>query len=239
MLVFVVSVKAMTYPQFAIGGPYEVVLIATNKTDHNSNCRVYLKTGNDQTFPYPVSLNGEPLQSISSIKLLWGPRGTDKIVISGGNDVKTGYIEILGADGYTMLDWTINYFYVYRENGAVLESIGVPNAPVSKDYYLPVERSEDCNTAIAWAPYGDSVPSTFNVQLTLYDDQGRLYASKSMRFEGQMASFFSELFNGIPTSFLGHLVLEAPYLFHFVGFRMVDSWNGPQFTAIEAATFQN
>ena len=236
-LALVSNAQAMTFAQLALGGPYELVLIVTNKTDHNSICQITLKSGNAQTWPSKISMNGGTLMNLGALNLMMGARTTSKTVFAGEAEVRTGYLEINGIDGYSITDFAVNYFYVYRDGKTVIDSTGVPASDSSNRFIVPVERGEACDTGFAWAPYVDpSVPASFDVTFALYDNRGQLFASVSKRFEGHTATFFSQIFQNLPASFVGHLRLEAQHRFYFVALRMDSPPGGPQFTAIEGQT---
>ena len=174
---------------------------------------------------------------LGALNLMMGARTTSKTVFGGDDVVRTGYLEINGIDGYSITDFAVNYFYVYRDNRTVVDSTGVPASIDSNRFIVPVERGESCDTGFAWAPYVDpSVPASFDVTLTLYDNRGQLFASLTKRFEGHTAIFFSQIFQNLPASFVGHLRLEAQHRFYFVALRMDSPPGGPQFTAIEGQT---
>lgn len=231
------TARAMTYAQVAVGGPYELVLIITNKMERNTQFSLVLKTGNDQAWPGRVSLNGGPSQMYARMNFYYGARVTGKVVITGDEEVRAGYLELNKIGDASVTDLAISYFYVFRENNMVVDSTAVPDSALSNRFLVPVERAQSCDTAFAWAPYvSSSVPASFDVTLTLYDNKGTVFATMVRRFEGHTALFFSQLFPNLPASFVGHLRLEAQYQFYFVALRMDSCPGGPQYTVVNAQT---
>ncbi len=212
-----VSRDVIVYPQLAVGGGYEVVLIVNN-------------TG-DTTWQGTI----EPLLDDGSLDYLTAqvvlqPRETKKLILSGGADAITTGLAIRGDAGSSTSVLAVAYFYNYFAAGVLADSTGVPMGVASSRFTFPVERSELINTGLAIRRLATQTDSP--ITLTLYNADGTLF--EEVPAGSDFAHFFDELFDDVPTDFKGSLVAESADEFYLVVLRLQYTQGGFQLTSVPA-----
>jgi hypothetical protein len=229
---------ATTFAQLALGAGYEAVLMVSNKTafQWKGSIDVYSEYG--KLWQGSWAVNGQSMTGLQSGTFTLQPKATSKFRITGDTITRTGYLEVEGDSSYSTLDVAVSYFYEYRINGVLQDTVGSPESAWDKSFELNVEKSPTVDTGIAWCPtYHFSTP-TFLINLSLYDSTGALTRSKQVAFIGHDAQFISELFPDLPTSFLGHLRIDSQDYIYLEVLRMErTSGSGFQLTSTPADNY--
>ncbi len=211
----VTAADVIVYPQLAVGGGYEVILLVNNTSDS-------AWTG-----------GAEPLLSDGSLDYLrtsidLGPRETRKYKFTGGPDAVTTGLVIVPDSGSDVSALAVSYFFNFSSGGELLDSTGVPAGTSARKFIFPVEKSAAVNTGLAMRrlPSQGDAPIT----LTLYGADGSKVQEIS-RGSG-LSRFFDELFTGVPQNFTGSVVAESSGDFYLVVLRLETTTAGFQLTSV-------
>jgi hypothetical protein len=220
----------MTWPQLALGGGYQCVILISNKTAFEWTGAFNLYQGYESAWVGNWSVNGQDFTGENGFTITLPSHGTMKIVIKGTDTVRAGYLTMYGSGYSSSYDVSIAYFYQYLTNGKLTTSTGSTDANSYKTFYFPVEASPSTNTGIAWAP-DYSTPETFDMIATLYipDESrvGQIYASKTIPISGHGGMFVDQMFPELSgTEFHGFLKIEAAYYFCLEVLRMDSAATG-------------
>jgi len=209
------ATDVIVYPQLAVGGGYEVVLIISNKSGSS------------------WSGVGKPLQNDPSLAFLrtqitLGPKETKKFVLTGGSTtIACGY-EIYGDLGSPNSAISVSFFYNYFQGEELQDSTGVPKSQYEQKYTFPVERASAIDTGLSIHRRANQ-PRT-QVTLTLIDANGNQLQKTFVASD--TSGFFSSLFTGLPASFIGSVVAESTDAFYMVVIRMENTETGFQLTSV-------
>lgn len=209
------SSDVIVYPQLAVGGGYEVVIIVSNKSASS------------------WSGTGKPLKNDGSMDYLatqitLGPKETKKYVLTGGSTTKACGFEIYGDNGSPNSAVSVNFFYNYYQDEALQDSTGVPKSQLAKKYTFPVERTSTVDTGLSIRRRADQ--PTSQVVLTLIDASGNQL--QQVHVGSDSSGFFTQLFTEVPSSFMGSVVAESPDEFYMVVIRMENTRTGFQLTSV-------
>jgi hypothetical protein len=211
------SGDVIVYPQLAVGGGYEVVLMVTNRSGSYWSGRA------------------EPLLDDGSLDALktrinLGPRETRKYTLTGGSEAIATGLVIAADPGSSVTALSVAYFFNFLSQGKLLDSTGVPKGESAGRFAFPVERTDSVNTglAIRRLPSQPDAPIT----LTLYGSDGAQLLETSS--ESNFAKFFNELFAAVPSDFVGSVVAESTEDFYLVVLRFETTGSGFQLTSVPA-----
>jgi hypothetical protein len=207
----------IVYPQLAVGGGYEVVLIVSNKSN-TSWSGIAKPLSADKSFDY----------LITSIQLAAGQ--TKKITLSGGPSTIATGLEIYGNPGYRNSALSVSYFFNFYQDGRLTDSTGVPKSQAAKKFTFPVEKSKTVDTGLAIRRRAHQVDSP--ITITLVDAQGKPIQQVSRG--SNFANFFTEQFTGVPSQFIGSVVAESLDEFYLVVIRLEETLPGFQLTSVPA-----
>ena len=235
-LVLLVSSPAIAanYAQFAIGGGYESLIYVTNKTGFPWAGTVWIHRGMNQPWQTAWNVNGQRLTGFTSFNFNLNAHESAKFRITGDATTRAGYCEIEGNSSSYDSDVAVSYFYEYRVNGVLQDSIGDSESAWGDEFLVAVERSSLINTGFAWCPSSRYSTSTFPMVLTLYDATGAVHRTRNYTFSGHEAQFLHEIFPGLATDFRGHLLIECQGYMYLAVLRMEYTPTGFQFTSTPA-----
>ncbi|MDA2924508.1 hypothetical protein MYX65_07605 [Acidobacteria bacterium AH-259-L09] len=222
--------RGTTYPQLALGGGFEGILIVSNKSNSSWEGTILLRQGNDQNWSSPWAVNGSAQTASTSFDITLGPDATKKFVLTGDAQAQTGYLLVAGRNGFTTSSITPSFFYNFFSNGRLVDSTGVPASSESTRFVFPVEKTETVNTGFAWAP--SSVTSPFQITLTLFDTDGSQVQKKTLTYEGHLARFFTEIFDSVLDGFIGKVLVESGNDIHLTVLRLEFTAGGFQLTSV-------
>jgi len=97
----------------------------------------------------------------------------------------------------------VAYYYEYRVNGQLQDTIRSPGSTWGDTMIFAVERTGTVDTGFAWCPSNRYSSGQFSIILTLCDRNGNVYQQKPVTFTGQEAQFISEVFPELPGGFVG------------------------------------
>lgn len=226
------SSPRVTYPQFALGGGYEVVVLMTNKSDSAWDGRASLLEGNAKPWSSPWKLNGDSLgRSNFDVKI--PPGGTRRYVFAADGAARAGYFVISGALTSTTEDLEISFFYNLRDRGELVDAVAVFPGVAGQMFHLPVERSSTVDTGVAWSPQSPIDPAlSTTIFGSVYDNFGRLFSSLQSSYTGQTAKLINEMTPGIPANFTGSISIVFGQPVHLTAFRIERSGTGIQLTSL-------
>jgi hypothetical protein len=210
------ATDVIVYPQVAVGGGYQVVIIISNKSDSNwSGVGKPLK--NDGTLDYLTT------------QITLGPKETKKYVLTGGSTTKACGFEIYGNSGSLNSAVSVNFFYNYIQDEQLKDSTGVPKSQLAKKFTFPIERTSTVDTGLSIRRRTNQ-PTT-QVALTLIDANGNQL--QQVYTGSDSSGFISSLFTTVPASFVGSVVAESPDDFYIVVIRMESTQTGFQLTSVQ------
>ncbi len=216
------------YPQLALGGGFEVIFSATNRSEAGWQGRVLLD-GGDWPAARGWSLDGEDRTGHSGFELDLEPNQTRQFVLSRRGGPVSGWLEVRPQPGSDAAALATAFFYNYSLEGQLEDSTGVAPARRTTAVRFPVSRASGLNTGLA-VRRSDS-PLTF----TLYHEDGSPLQQLTTPFEG--AVFFDELFFGVGEPFIGSVEVTCPQGFFIVVLRQELLGGGAfQLTSIPALT---
>jgi hypothetical protein len=221
LLSFGVLAEATTWPQLALGGGYQAVILISNKRSTDWNGQFFPKQGHEQAWTGTFRVNGQNYTGQPYFYVTVPAYTTIKLVLTGDDAAaQTGYLFMWGTSGSLSSDVSISYFYEYYVNGKLaMSNASIPGAPRTT-FYFPLEHSGTAsagvNTGLAWAPEVTTTPKQFNMTATLYltdkTGLGQLYAAKTFAYSGHTAQYITDMFPELSgADFKGFLKLDAEY----------------------------
>jgi hypothetical protein len=238
MIVLSLPVAAVTYPQLALGGGYQCVVLVSNKTPFEWAGKFYLYQGQKARWSGTWAVNGKSYTGSDGFNIIVPGYGTSKIIITGDDTARSGYMEMSASGSSSTYDVVLSYFYQHFSNGKMDTSTGSPDADSYKTFYFPVEFSATTNTGFAWAPWLSY--TNFEIIATLYvsADSGNVTIyTKKITFDGHKGQFINQLFPELNSAdFRGYLKLESQNYFYLEVLRMDTTENGILFTSIPPGT---
>ena len=219
----------MTFPQIVVGSGTECVILVSNKSDSTWRADFLVRQGNQQMWSGPLWVNGIDISSSNGFWVELPPFMSVKIRLVGGSQLAAGYIEVDPETGSSMLDIAVSFFYNFRDSqGDLLDSVSIPPSMFAgTEFLLPVERSDAVDTGFAWCP--GLLGGPFNVEVTLYREDGSVFQTKTVVFSGHAAQFFYQIFDNVPAEFLGMMRINAQNLFHVAVLRIEYTDSGFQY----------
>jgi len=211
-LVFVawasVAAASANFPQMALGGGYEVVLLVSNKLDREFSGFLVLQQGNYASWEGAITVNGEPADP-DRIDVDLPARGATRLLIKGDDTLRAGFLTVWGTGENFGGDILVTFFYNLIQGGKLVDSTGIPNSGSLTRTMFSVEKSMFANTGFAWARAFPGAAS-FDVTLKLYDEAGNEVRTKTLTYDGHLSKFFDEVFDNVPEEFVGQVRIEAP-----------------------------
>jgi hypothetical protein len=230
------------YPQLALGGGYQCILTVGNKSEAPWKGTALLRQGGEAAWGSAWSLNGQPKTGASSFDIVLAAHQTAQFVLGGDQLARSGYLRIVPDEGLSAQSLAMSFFYNYSPAASLTDAIGVPPGSAGRAFVFPVERSATVNTGFAWSPESPEeenpetgTPEPFAVLLTLYDEAGAKMSQATLLCDGHLARFFPEALPGVPSSFVGKMVVEAERRISLTVIRLESSGSGFQLTAVPAA----
>ena len=219
LLSFEVLAEARTWPQLALGGGYQAIILISNTKSTDWNGQFFPKQGHEQAWTGTWRVNGHDYTGQAYFNIAVPAYTTVKVVLTGDDSgpAQTGYLFMWGTGSSLSSDVSIAYFYEYYSGGKLMNSTGSIAGAPHTTFYFPLEYSRNSvNTGMAWAPEISTTPPQFNTTATLYltdgSGVGRLYGSKTFPYSGHVAQFITDIFPELSVaSFKGFLKLQADY----------------------------
>lgn len=231
LLAAVTSLPAITFSQLALGGGYRCILLVTNRGTVPWEGTVRIRKGNDEIWNTQWSLDGIDQTGNSGFDISLPARGTVKYILSSIDAVpRGGYLEIVAGGSHSTSDISVSFFYNLYLEDQLIDSVSTPQSRLNQRFILPVETGPGLNTGVAWAPFLSS--ESFPMQAALFDAEGAIIDEIDLTFSGHQAQFVNELFDNLPESFTGSLVVEAAEVFHLTAIRLELTDGGIQLTGV-------
>lgn len=208
LVIFACPCLHAQYAQLVLGGGYECVVILTNKLATEFNGGVDLRRGNGEPWNTPFQVNGEPSSS-TDVDVTLPAFGSVKLLLQGEETTAIGYLVVFGSGVNSGGDVAVAFFYNFYSDGRLVDSVGVPRGALYTSHAFGVEKSAKVNTAFAWAPPWTSLPA-FDITVRLYDAAGNQVQQKVVPYTGHFAKYFTEVFDGVPANFVGHVRVISP-----------------------------
>ena len=225
---------AIVYPQVALGGGYETLLIVTNMSNASGGVQLYLQQGAFQRWAGSWSVNGTTATGQEFVSFSLGPKETKKLVLRGDSQIRSGWLELRSCDSvgncYEPSVATSLFYNFYSSAGLLLDSTATPPSEPHNRFMFNVERTSVINTGLAIA----AGQLGFQLRFILNDAQGNPIGIKSQTYNGQMALFVDQLFSGVPQTLLGSVEVEADIAIHLVVLRFETTPQGFQSTSVPA-----
>jgi hypothetical protein len=228
------SLSAVTYPQLALGGGYECLVLVTNKLPTPFTGGLFLLKGNQVPWDTPYLVDGEAGEG-ATVNFSLAPLGSRRIFLQGFTELEVGYLDVRAYGDSLEDDVTVSFFYQYKVKGQLVDSTGVSASINSAGNLFPVEKTSTVNSGFAWARFSALDP--FEINLTLYDSEGEIFDQKTMTFNGHEAKFITEVFDNIPDGFVGHVRLVSTQKVAMIALRFEQVADGFQLTSAPVETF--
>ncbi|HEY2932804.1 MAG TPA: hypothetical protein VGK99_13755 [Acidobacteriota bacterium] len=225
----------IVFPQFALGGGFEVVLNLTNKSAAPWRGKIRALQGNAEPWVSPLQFEGVTPAGAGEFEVNLQARGFQRVVFKGDSVARAGYLEIAQGDKSAASDLVATFFYNFRINGVLADSVGVQAAKLGARFVVPVERDAAVNTGLAWVNL--RTVSEFTLALTLLDQEGNVLERKQVMASGQTARLLSEIFETLPENFTGSVKLQGSSDFYIVAFRLEGVGGRVQLTSVSPAPY--
>ena len=220
------------YPQLAVGGGFEVVLMVSSQSGLPWNGRVYLDGG---VWPAERSwqLDGVEMTGESSFEITLEPRGTKRMVLSSSSGAAVdGWLSLRAEGDSRPQDAAAAYFYNLFGDSGLSDSAGVSPSALATDFFFPVERSTTLATVLTGVAIRSVVDS---VTLRVRDEQGNPVADEEATVIEDGAACVSKLFPGLPPDFVGSVRVSSGLPFYVTVVRVeVTDASGVQLTSVPA-----
>ena len=161
---------AITFPQMALGGGFEVVLLISNERNLGWSGRAVLRQARDEDWTGEWTVNRLGVPGTTQFELDLPGKGTEKYVIRGDSALRAGYLVIEGKTGFPTEDIAVSLFYNLLEDRQLIDSTGIPPAAAGDGFIFPVEKGLQVNTGMAWASATFTIP--FEIVVILHDHSG-------------------------------------------------------------------
>lgn len=185
------------YPQLALGGGVEVVLMISNASNLPWRGRAYLDGGR-----WPLDrawrLDGTERTGESSFPLFLSPSATRKLILSSPSESPdSGWLSLRSEGGSRPQDGIAAFFFNLSGESGLSDSTGVGKSEFATLFRMPVEQSSTVSTGVAVR----SVAA--RVTFILFGAGGQFI--EGVRFEQDQALLLNELFPDLPADFVGQL----------------------------------
>jgi D-alanyl-D-alanine carboxypeptidase len=229
------------FPQLALGGGYEAVVLITNRANHSWTGSFRPCQGFNSPWQGRWAVNGQDMTNKSSFAITISNMQSVKYRFTGDpSATRSGYLDIdqSSGDSGDASDIVLSYFYEYRNgDGSLADTVGGPITPSfgagGSGWGFTVEKSRTVSTGLAWCPTVRSanMSTTFNVSLTLYNESGAIVEQKRVTANGHQAQFFDQIFTGLPENFLGYLSIQSSIDIYMIALRYETTSTGFQLTS--------
>ncbi len=227
--IFLSPLRSITFPQLALGGGFEVVLLISNRGRQNWTGTALLREGNDEPWSAPWTLEGESEAAESAFEIALTGDETQRFLLKGDVEAQAGYLSIVPDEGLPASGISVAFFYNFVASGGVTDSIGVIPGQPGTVFTFPVEKTAEADTGIA---YVASSSNPFLVIMTLYDSAGTQLQQRFVTYAGHVAQFFGELFQNLSTGFVGKVRVESQERISLVVIRLQSTSTGVQLTTL-------
>ncbi len=200
----------LIFPQIVSGGGFSSELILTNP-ESSPDLGTVAFFNNDGS-EMELLIDGERL---SRIHYDLAPGGTRKLEPVGEGKLRAGYAVVLSDLPDSRLSGSLIYLWGGQE-------VSVPGSPLSKEYHVFTEQSQQTSTGLAIVNAGQS---PLHVQLTLLDEKGEFFEEEQIRLQGaeQKAEMLGNLFPETLGAFKGSLHARADDNLALIGLRLRGS----------------
>lgn len=221
----------VAFPQFALGGGYEVELVVSNPSDAEWGGKLEPRQAKDQPWQSAWSANGQTMTGSKEILLDLKPKTTASFLFQGDQTARAGYFRIAGNRGMSAADLSTSFSYKLKStSGDVIDTIGVAPGRLDNHFSFVVQAGPTTNTGLALGP--GQVAEGFHVYLTLFDAAGKMVQQKDVLFSGHRALFFNELFDVTDPTFTGHVEVVSAKTIYLAVLRLELTPSGIQLTTV-------
>ena len=225
---FEVGILPRRFAQFALGDVFRILVLVSNKSLTPWEGRGVLRQGNEEEWDNLWALNGIDQTGSSDFEISLPPQGTRKFTLTGDDQVREGFFDLIGTHSSLNSQVALSFFYQLG-NGALSDSIATFDTPPSKILVFPVEKSSEADTGFAYAALDPG--QNFSISATLIDQAGVEIGTVTWIYSGHEALFFTELFDFLG-SFVGSLRIESEVSLFLTVVRVEQSAGGFQLTNI-------
>ncbi|RPJ59322.1 MAG: hypothetical protein EHM23_14450, partial [Acidobacteria bacterium] len=218
---------SIVYPQIVVGGGYETVLTITNSGSSTLILHPIVKQRAGESFP--VKANGILIGDYENWTI---PRGaTFPYVLTGDEVARPGYLILEPVEGPGEEQIATSIFFRSVSAGRVIDLVASYPAQAMKKAVFPVDRSAFADTGIALLPT-DSPNILGPLRFTLLDQAGAKVQEVELGYSGHTPLMVAEIFEQIPTPFLGSVVIECPRDFYLLVLRLEVAGDSIQLTGV-------
>ena len=214
--------------RFALGDVFRILVLVSNKGLTPWEGRGVLRQENEEEWDNPWALNGIDQTGSSDFEISLPPQGTRKFTLTGDDQVREGFFDLIGTNSSLNSQVALSFFYQLG-NGALSDSIATFDTPPSKVLVFPVEKSSEADTGFAYAAF--DAGEAFSISATLIDQAGVEIGTVTWIYSGHDALFFTELFDSLE-SFVGSLRIESEVSLFLTVVRVEQSAAGFQLTNV-------
>ena len=230
--VFEVGILPRRFAQFGLGDVFQILILVSNKGLAPWEGRGVLRQGDEEEWDSPWSLNGVDQTGSSHFEIALPPQGSRKFTLTGDDQVREGFFDLIGTDLSLNHQVAVSFFYQVG-HPALTDSIATFDTPPSKVLVFPVEKSAEADTGFAYAALDPG--GAFNISATLIDLAGIEIGTVAWIYSGHDALFFTELFD-VLESFVGSLRIESEVSLYLTVIRVEQSVGGFQLTNVPPET---
>ncbi len=217
---------AAVYPQLAIGGGFEVVLLL-----NNTSARAWTGTGFLDGARWPADrtweMDGADMTGENSFEIDLSARETRKITLSSTSDTPfSGWLALRATGDALPDDLSVSFFYNLSGETGLSDSTGVGRADFSTFFRFPVEQSETVLTGVAIRSVAGN-----GAALSLVGSDGELLETSQV--DSDDVGLVNELFEGVPGEFIGSMVISSNVPFYVTVIRVeITESDGVQLTSV-------
>jgi len=215
------QVFRMDFPQIAVGDDYVTILTLSNPGTHTFNGDIGIL---DNAGDYlPVDINGLPVANKYPLSI--GPGSLITLRLTRAGSTVTGHAIVWDQDASVAvrdLEAQISgsVVFQYRQQGLVLDSIGVSPGAVIERGTINAESTDTVFTGLALSnPFGEPL----TVTITALAVSGEPLASTTVFLSSHQAFFLHEKFSIPPTGFKGIVIIESSQRIGVTALRLEGS----------------
>lgn len=223
------------YPQVALGGGLQTVVVVTNLSEGHWTGSADLH--GQQWAEVPWSINGQAALGLSSFSFDLDPGQTRKFVLSAPGQPLDGWLEIIGRSTTTRDDTlapqqtslSTAVFLNLLEGGNIVDSTGLTPASPTIRVRFPVERTPTVETAVVLRRGTGFVDPDAPLILTLKDSSGAVFEEIEVPLGARL---LGEIIPNLPDGFVGSLDIRSESQFRVAVFRLELTLSGPHLSGV-------
>lgn len=188
LLLFAIPAQSAVFPQLALGGGYENLLLVSNTSQFTWSGTIAAFQGFRQPWAGQIKIAG---RAVTSHHIDIPAFGVVNILLQGDERVRSGYLEIRATDPERDKDITAKLFCrQLTALGLHISTTEMRGTQAAMEHSIPFEITPWSLTGLAFAA---DTERPFPVSITVYGETGWPVDSINITYDGHRAALVTEL----------------------------------------------